>query len=308
MGEGIIKRLLGSLRKTGNSILNVRRGGNTLRVSDYGRADFYKYYKKMQSFYIGLSLLSNNKPGVIRLHNEAIRVLEALDREHSRFLSPDIPACLRRDPGGRPGFADDHADFNLSHSQSIVAVAFSGERSRRTGQPLHTGCDIQYLSFRKAYRTIADTFYSPEERAYIDAGKEEQEKNLRFHHIWTIKESYLKLQGLSVFDMGKVPAFVPAGNRKNPMGEYMDTFFTLLDSENHRFIPRVGEQAPLFLTFYLYELGEFPAQYILTVVRERDEDMADPGIRWFSQKTLPLISIAKIKAVVSPVTTARSKI
>jgi hypothetical protein len=31
MGEGIIKRLLGSLRKAGDSIPDVRRGGNALR-------------------------------------------------------------------------------------------------------------------------------------------------------------------------------------------------------------------------------------------------------------------------------------
>jgi phosphopantetheinyl transferase len=67
----------------------------------------------------------------------------------------------------------------------MVAAAFYGEQPGRDGPPPRTGCDIQYAGFRKAHRAIAEAFFSPEERAYIDEGRGDPEKNLRFHHIWT---------------------------------------------------------------------------------------------------------------------------
>jgi hypothetical protein len=108
--------------------------------------------------------------------------------------------------------------------------------------------------------------------------------------------------------MGKAPAFALAGDRKNPEMIPEHTISApARDSGDKRSGPGAGERSsPRFLSFCLYELGELPARYVLAAVREGEGNA--PGIRWFSQETLPLISIAEIKAVLSPVTTVRPKI
>jgi hypothetical protein len=104
--------------------------------------------------------------------------------------------------------------------------------------------------------------------------------------IWTLKECYLKLKGMSVFDMKKAPSFI--------CNDDSCGIFTF------------GAAVCVPLSFYLYELSGFGERYILTSAIE-GEDLAGSGdlgnlpeIQWFSQTSLACKSIAKIKAAPSP--------
>ncbi|MDR1318143.1 MAG: 4'-phosphopantetheinyl transferase superfamily protein [Treponema sp.] len=260
----------------------------------------------MDLFYIGLSRLSTpgKTPGEKReaLSSEARRILGVLDR--------DSPIAV--EAGGRPYFADFHADFNISHSRDMAALAFSAAQSSPREQRLfRVGCDVQYMNPGKNHRTIAERFFSRAERDYIAAGRDEG--NRRFYMIWTLKECWLKLRGLSVFDMGKAPVFyVGSAPRRPRPGPRARTAFGR----------QGGAGVSPSADFYLYELEGAGERYMLAAARERSyapspfpsaasaprgESAAAPVLRWFSETTLRVSSIDEIYAEVSPEKTTMPK-
>jgi hypothetical protein len=231
------------------------------------------------SSYMGLSrlLASQDSPGRTGT-GESLRTLQS--REAGRILERlegrEIPpGTIQREAGGRPCFSDGHADFSISHSRRAAAVFYSTLRSPGTGLVLRTGCDIQYVHPRKHY-TIARRFFHPPEQGYIDSAPEEPERILRFYRIWVLKECFLKLWGLSVFRMRDTPAFILDGP--------------------------APAAAPL--RFYLYELGNAASgSYLLAAGQEAPgqdpaghspDQPGPPELRWFSEETLPLISMREI--------------
>jgi phosphopantetheinyl transferase (holo-ACP synthase) len=239
----------------------------------------------MAPFYIGLSLLSNKTPefraGNRLLHAEGRRILGELS-------GCSIEEDIALEKGGRPYFADGRGDFSISHSASAAAVSWI---PAETGTPLRTGCDIQYMRPIKSLGHIAESCFSPSEREYIFS--EESGSMKRFYEIWVLKECYLKLLGLSLFDMPGLPSFISGNN------------FSFTPTETLRGVP---------LVFYLYELGD-PEQgvYMLAaalesprIPGEAHEDLP-PVIRWYSQGSLPERSIAAIKAAVRPAKTVSPK-
>jgi hypothetical protein len=150
------------------------------------------------------------------------------------------------------------------------------------GKNLRTGCDVELLRPRARIREIAEGFITVPEREYIEAGGRFDEA--RFYQIWTLKECFLKLRGLSVFDMAGSPSFVSGGGR---------------------FAFGAAVVSPL--SFSLYELsGSAGELYILAAVVEGAAEQ--PEITWFSQTSLACKSIAKINAAPSPAETVRPKI
>jgi phosphopantetheinyl transferase len=188
------------------------------------------------SFNIGLSLLSSAQADRKALSAEGRRVLSLLDGR------PVSESDFLKEENGRPYFPDRHCDFNISHSGSIAAV------SRVTGG-YRTGCDIQRVHLRENTLRIAEKYFSPGENDYILNDKK------RFFEIWTLKECYLKLRGLSVFDMERSPSFVKDGHLR-------------LSFESG-------------LSFYLYEITGNEDAYILASALQGDAE-AEPEISWFS--------------------------
>ena len=86
---------------------------------------------------------------------------------------------------GKPFFAN-IADlhFNISHSGSEVAIAFST-------QPV--GFDMELLNRNRDFRAIADRFFTKQESSEVK-GAGDSAKEL-FVRIWTAKEAMLKLSG-----------------------------------------------------------------------------------------------------------------
>ena len=183
---------------------------------------------------------------------------------------------ITRDENGRPYFPDRNADFNISHSGFVCAVSFV------SGSNLRTGCDIELVRPRVNMPEIAERYFSPDERNFIFFG--DGECNVRFFTVWTIKECYLKLRGLSVFDMPKAPSFI---------------------SDKGQLVFDGAVSSPF--SFYVYELlGPFCEKYLLSAAIEGDSQPM-PEIRWFSQSFLSVRSIAEIKAAPSPTETVSPK-
>ncbi|MDR2069555.1 MAG: 4'-phosphopantetheinyl transferase superfamily protein [Spirochaetaceae bacterium] len=268
----------------------------------------------MDIFYLGLSYVSNQDPGNPGQHSR--RILGKLDRraEKDGVLARGLAGeggtsgegrLILTEAGGRPYFADCHADFSISHSKKAAAVSYLASPS--PGRLFRTGCDIQYHQPQKAYREIAAHFFHPPEREFLAAAGTE---GLRaFYLLWVLKEAYLKVRGGSVFDLCRCPAFnfEEAGGRSPP-----EILRDRGELEGVYIFPQ-GYRDGRDLEFFLYETGEPAADaYSLAVCRERDErdagPSAEPELRWFSGETLPLKSIARIKAAERPIKTVRPKI
>jgi hypothetical protein len=90
-----------------------------------------------------------------------------------------------------------------------------------------------------------------------------------------LKECFLKLRGLSVFDMVKVPSFIC----KNDSGVHHFTF---------------DETVSSLLSFYLYEFTGSDERYILSIAIEGAECQR-VEIKWFSLEILDCRELGEIK-------------
>ena len=209
------------------------------------------------SYYINLSILSNAQKDKPRAKRQKI-----LSAEARRILSmcegrPITEDDIAREASGRPFFPCHDTDFSISHSGALTAVSLV------RGKNLRTGCDVELVRPRKRAKKIAEEFFTAPERDYIEAGGHFDE--MRFYEIWTLKECYLKIRGLSVFDMAGAPSFV------SNEGAY--TF---------------GAVGVSPVSFNLYELtGSGDEHYILATAIEGEEER-QPEIRWFSKDSLKL--------------------
>jgi hypothetical protein len=228
----------------------------------------------MKPFYIGLSRMSTQ--GRQALSAEGRRVLGLLDRG----------GPLDQEPGGRPYFTDHHADFSISHSRHMVAVAHlaAGTIPAPGGDPPRTGCDIQYADPRKSRAGISRRFFSPAEQDYIAAAPAGEGEIRRFYQIWVLKEAWIKLRGLSVLEMAKAPAFSVGAGRPEKSGS-------------------------LPLDCFLYELDSDDGRYFLAAVRERgySGERPEPELRWFSEAPPSVTSVVDIYAAQSPANTVTPK-
>jgi len=226
------------------------------------------------SYYIGLSILSTDtaKNQKKRLSTEARRVLTLLNG------SPVEEADIATETGGRPFFIKKEADFNITHCVDITAVSYV------KGKNLRTGCDIERIRPRKGAEQIAEEFFSPYEKKYLYSSGEFDK--IKFFEIWTLKECFIKLKGLSVFDMNTVPSFI---------SQSLEFCFT----------------APPPLVFRLYELTDnsnpdnIKEHYMLAAAVEGSRQSLE--ILWFSQTSLDCKIKAEIKAAPSPAQTVSPK-
>jgi phosphopantetheinyl transferase len=213
-------------------------------------------------FNIGLSVLSSKTPVNAgfkeELRAEGRRILSILDgRRHE-------DKDFEKEENGRPYFPDRHCDFNISHSGEIAAVAMV------TGKGHRTGCDIELVRKRGHPVKVAQNFFSAEETEYVYGNQ------TRFFEIWTLKESYLKLKGRSVFDMADCPSFV----RNNSLNNFVCDKKTAL---------------------FLYEISDDTGkQYILSCAVEGPQyflsaEEIKPDVKWFSETSLDCRCVAVLE-------------
>jgi phosphopantetheinyl transferase len=127
---------------------------------------------------------------------------------------------------------------------------------------------------RKNIEGLAKRAFSSAEREFLASAADSAERLTRFYQIWTFKESYIKLYGLSIFDSLKV----------NAPDFTSDTLRSAFLQENN--------------AFRQYRLEKGAAErYILCCIwktrgfLEYGGEETSPEIRWFS-KSLPLTSIS----------------
>jgi 4'-phosphopantetheinyl transferase len=235
-------------------------------------------------YYLYISILSSNPDNPQeteaehkkRLSAEARRILSSVEGRH--LAKGDIA----REESGRPFFANPEIqgreiDFSISHSGDLAVVSLA------RGKNLRTGCDVELVRPRTRAREIVKEFFTAPEREYIESGG--RFDVTRFYEIWTLRECFLKLRGLSVFDMACVPSFISGD------GLYRFAFDAEVSSP---------------LSFSLYELSVH-GRYILAAALEGAET-EQPEIRMFSQGLPDCKSIANIKAAMSPAETVKPKI
>ena len=214
------------------------------------------------SYYLGFSCLSNIEATKKRNLNTE-KKQEISKYILTRFYDKPIEKIdIRTEAGGRPFVNEKDIDFNISNSGHLTAITFVN------GANLRTGCDIECLRHRAGAAEIAANYFSCEEREYLFySGKFDE---TRFYEIWTLKECYIKLRGLSVFDMANSPSFI-----KN--GEFV-----------------FGSSVSLPVSFRLYELSDKATgkRYMLSTVIEGSQQQ--PEITWFSQYTLDCKTRAEI--------------
>lgn len=105
----------------------------------------------------------------------------------------DIPAIVVGEQG-KPIFLDfPDLHFNLSHSGNFALCVLSDEGP--------AGVDIEIV--RKHRAGLPDYVMSPAERKQFDGSWED------FTRIWTLKESYVKFLGQSIYPPRKVPVPPP---------------------------------------------------------------------------------------------------
>jgi phosphopantetheinyl transferase (holo-ACP synthase) len=230
-----------------------------MKTDDFGMAN--------QTFCLGLSLLPAT-PG-LNIHTvqsqEGRRVRNLLDRGCAGSSSIETEAS------GHPYFVDRHADFSISHSGFLAAASLCRDRNSLTGLPYRTGCDVEYLNHRLTphIARIARRFFAPDEQDFLNEASTGLDYQRRFCRVWTLKECFLKLKGLSVFAMPEAPAFSLVAQN--------GTFGSI------SYHPRRRDDLPL--VFYSYEIGlDKTDRYILSVAREtsRLEKEKPPKLRWFS--------------------------
>jgi 4'-phosphopantetheinyl transferase len=95
---------------------------------------------------------------------------------------------------GRPQVANEGAAeralvFNVSHTRETVLLGIT------TGQPL--GVDIEEMQRERALLDIADRFFAQDEVAALRA-LPAGEQAYRFFEYWTLKESYIKAEGMGL--------------------------------------------------------------------------------------------------------------
>jgi hypothetical protein len=223
-------------------------------------------------FSVGLSFLPNNGkplPHTVQ-HAEGQRILSLLEK------SASPPGIIQRESSGRPCFADHHADFNISHSQSMIAVSFSTGISLISKKPFRTGCDIQSVREGNHYDNILFRFFTSREQEYVLSAGISREKARRFCRIWVLKECFLKLHGLQAPLLKEAPCFAP------PAADNIQPHQGSISLINPKYT----------IAYYIYECGEDESDcYMLAIARETLKQYPRPPrpeLFWFSSGMLPL--------------------
>ncbi|EGQ0296154.1 TPA: 4'-phosphopantetheinyl transferase superfamily protein [Staphylococcus pseudintermedius] len=92
---------------------------------------------------------------------------------------------ISRNIYGKPFLIDSSTKYNLSHSNGVRVIIISD---------CEVGIDIEFCR-ELEYVTIAQTFFCNSEYEYIKNSKDIQKA---FFRIWTLKEAYLKMNGIGL--------------------------------------------------------------------------------------------------------------
>jgi 4'-phosphopantetheinyl transferase len=107
------------------------------------------------------------------------------------YLGTDGPSVdLRLGAEGRPALVDGGTglDFNLAHSHELLACAFGHKR---------VGVDVERLRPVPEARAIAERYFTPRERAWLEA-RGADDPSHGFLELWSCKEAVVKALGSGI--------------------------------------------------------------------------------------------------------------
>ena len=131
-------------------------------------------------------------------HAKGLELLSIMEREiPTELVTGERPLKRITTPSGRPEYADCKVDFNISHATNLVICTMSEGKA---------GCDIERAD-RKVSVAVAEKFFHPEEKAFLEKAKTPEEKQRRFMMLWVLKEAHIKLLGTSVANLKETPGF-----------------------------------------------------------------------------------------------------
>ena len=118
-------------------------------------------------------------------HDHAHNLLRECLRTYGIAYSEDTP--VDKNDMGKPSLAE-HPDihFNLSHAKGIAACIVTDRE-----------CGIDCEQVRKCSQGVMRRAFTESERTLVEALPEDQQ-DLMFTRIWTLKESYVKALGIGV--------------------------------------------------------------------------------------------------------------
>lgn len=103
-------------------------------------------------------------------------------------------AEMERLPDGKPvlrGAENFHFNVSTTRRRAIAAV---GE--------IPVGVDWEYLGRRASCKAIADRYFFPQERAWMESAPDPGALSHRFFMLWTAKEAGVKLDGCGLYSGG----------------------------------------------------------------------------------------------------------
>ncbi|BFM05490.1 4'-phosphopantetheinyl transferase family protein [Halioxenophilus aromaticivorans] len=139
----------------------------TLNAEDQVRFERFRHVDASHQFLIGRSLLRH-------------ALSQALQQAPESF-------CFSQNKNGRPELAGSSINFNVSHTEGLVAVTLAEA-------PL-LGIDVESAQRSGSTLEIADRFFHPKETAAITAPNQEAQQRENFFRFWTLKEAYVKALG-----------------------------------------------------------------------------------------------------------------
>jgi len=114
-------------------------------------------------------------------------VLRAVLAHHLRGDPRDV--VFVREPRGKLRLPGEPLRFNLSHSDDLAVVAVTRDHE--------IGVDVERVRSEVPALSIAERFFSPEERDALQAVGHSRRAHA-FFHLWTSKEAYLKALGTGI--------------------------------------------------------------------------------------------------------------
>ena len=134
------------------------------------RAKRFRFEQKQRQFIVGRGILR------IILGRYLNSPPEDLKFEYRASGKPTLSA----------GMLQSELCFNLSHSEEMMLLAVTQKRE--------VGIDLEYIRPNLDIEKLAEQFFSPSERAELDALRSEKKLH-SFFSGWTRKEAYLKARG-----------------------------------------------------------------------------------------------------------------
>lgn len=104
-----------------------------------------------------------------------------------------VKCQITRNNYNKPEFAEGTVKFNVSHSSNYV-VAVSSKYD--------IGIDVEEIKDKAELSTIdkrlMEKYYTQGEREYVKAAENAAGEVERFYEIWTIKEAFVKMEGVGI--------------------------------------------------------------------------------------------------------------